>query len=125
MFGLYKFGYIKIEIIVEWEERIMIEVIEKIDLVEEIGNGIINLIIIYNTQIDNSIETQMRLMDKVEFYLDMIKTREFIQKYSISEETLVTINLQLKYEPTELIKELARRIAEWTYYHNANFRLEY
>ncbi|MFV0343326.1 MAG: hypothetical protein ACK5JH_10635 [Anaerocolumna sp.] len=99
----------------------MIEVIEKIDLVEENENGIINLIIIYNTQIDNLIETQIRLKDKVEFNLDMIKTSEFIQKYCITEKMHVTILSHLKYEPTELIKELARRIAEWSDYHNVNF----
>lgn len=67
------------------------------------------------------LETQIRLMNKVEFYLDMIKTSDFKQKYSISEKTNVNIILQLKYEPTELIKELSRRIAEWTEYHNAIF----
>lgn len=60
-------------------------------------------------------------MDKVEFYLDVIKTDEFKQQYSVVGNMNVTIELQLKYEPTELIKELCRRIAEWTDYHNTEF----
>jgi len=99
----------------------MIEVIEKIDAIEEYEDGGVDLIIYCHERIDNAIGTQVRLMDKVEFYLDVKKTDEFKQQYSGSNIMNVTIILQLKYEPTELIKELSCRIAEWTDYYNAKF----
>lgn len=99
----------------------MIDIIEKIDYVKDRDDGGVNLFINYSGWIDNSIEVQLRLMDKVEYYLDYIKSKEFGSKYpkAVKENTIIV--LRLEHEPTELIIELSRRIVEWVEYHNAGF----
>ncbi len=71
--------------------------------------------------LDNSIKTQEYLMDKIEMCLDYIKTKEFIKKYPNAETENTWIVLELLEEPTNLMKELFRRIAGWTEFHHARF----
>lgn len=49
------------------------------------------------------------------------KTEEFTQRYPRAETENTWIVLELVEEPTNLMQELFRRIAEWTEFHHARF----
>ncbi len=93
----------------------------RLDKVSAREDGGIVMHVVSVKPLDNSIEMQEYLMDKIEMCLDYIKTKEFTRKYPNAETENTWIVLELLEEPTNLMKELFRRIAEWTEFHHARF----
>lgn len=92
----------------------------EIDKIIETANGGVKMYL-YAEELDNSIDTQVVLMDKVEMYLDYIKSEEFQKKHINADADNTYIILVTKTELTSLWEELCHRIGEWTQYHNAIF----
>ncbi len=93
----------------------------RLDKVSARKGGGVAMHVVSEKPLDNSIKTQEYLMDKIELCLDYIKTEEFIRKYPEAETENTWIVLELVEEPTNLMKELFRRIAKWTEFHHARF----
>ncbi len=99
----------------------MIENINKIDVFGVRKDGGADLVIVSSGKLDESIETQKLLLDKVETYLGYINSQEFHDECPQAGADNTYIILRLDEEPPALIRELITKIIPWAAGYHAKF----
>ena len=99
----------------------MIENINHIDAYGIRKDGGADLVIVSKGTLDESIETQKLLLDKVENYLRYINSQEFHTECPQATADNTYIILLLSEKPSESIAELITKIVPWAAEYHAKF----
>jgi len=96
----------------------------ELDLAAKRRDGGVELIILSDGPLDDSAETQTRLLDKVENYMRYALSPQFRQNFGNVPANQVWIILNLPEEPSRLIGTLCRKIQAWVKGSNLNFAVK-
>ena len=84
--------------------------LQKIDILAETKTGEIVMVLVCNGLIDGSPETQTALLDKIEGYLNYIRSVKFQKEYG---DRPVLLRVTLGREPDERILSLLSKCQPW------------
>lgn len=97
--------------------------VNKIDVLAERNDGKIELIIISTGDLDDSKETQTRLLDKIEKYLEYINSDEFKTEFGQHTPEEILIILKLDKIPNNTIEGLFKNIVHWVNENGASIEM--
>lgn len=95
--------------------------LHQIDVWLRRADGGLDLFIATASQLDGSEETQNRLLDKIEVYLDYVESEDFISRHSDVSRESVRIVLLCVSEPHPFVQELFKRIEPWVSKYGVSF----
>ena len=93
----------------------------ELDLAAKRRDGGVELIIMSDSPLDDSAETQTQLLDKVENYMKYALSPQFRQDFGNVPANQVWIILNLPEPPSRLISALCQKIQAWVKGSNLNF----
>ena len=96
----------------------------KLDVLGQRNDGGVDLCIISSGSLDDSVETQTLLLDKIENYLVYIKSDEFKKDFPMAQKDNIRIIMKLNEKPSEIIYDLLEKIIPWVNENDANFVFE-
>lgn len=96
----------------------------KLDVLGQRNDGGVDLCIISSGSLDDSVETQTLLLDKIENYLVYIKSDEFKKEFPMAQKNNIRIIMKLDEKPSEIIYGLLEKIIPWVNENDASFVFE-
>lgn len=102
----------------------MIYDVNKLDLMGKKKDGSVELYIISTGTLDDSEDTQKKLMDKIENYLGYIHSKEFSYEFKNVSSDNIWIILKVQEKLPQLLVELNKKIVPWVNECGANYMVE-
>lgn len=86
---------------------------DTLDIIGERKDGGLELYIISSGEMDDSLESQSLLLDKVQNYLGYVSNSQFKEDFPNVVKDNIWIILKFEEEPPQLILELCEKIVPW------------
>lgn len=102
----------------------MIYDVNSIDIVGERNDGGIDLFIISSGKLEESVEQQSLLLDKIENYLVYLNSTDFIKDFPNVSDDNKYIKLKVYERPSDMTMEWLGEIATWIQSNGVKFSIE-
>ncbi len=103
----------------------MISDANSIDIMGERNDGGIDLYIISSGKLDDSVEQQNLLLDKIENYLMYLNSSDFVRDFPNISNGNKHIKLKIAEKPSDILLKLFREIEIWVNSNGVNFSVVY